>query len=947
MSETVSASLSGETLPTSLSLSMSAAGSVKASWAPVNFPALYQVYRSTSLSGPFTQISNTFNSETNIFGLLPLTEYFIRVDYTVGVNTFSSTVESITTLPDIQSPNLEAGDAQVALSWFAVVGATDYNILRSSDGGASFSTIASNFGSNTYVDTSASNDVLYFYKIEANFSGGFTRSSLISSGVTPGVVPLAPQGLIAENNGTGTEIELSWSRGEGVFRYAVYESTTPGVYTTPKFLTSNPYRLIISGLTEGQTYYYSIKAVNGTVESAFSNEVSIVAYRSPESPSVSYSTASEVLISWMVDSQAGTYDLYRSVDNYNYDLLVADLNTNSFLDTTIDNQKTYFYKYMVKTSSGIETSFSDESDPITLSSVPLVPQNLTITSSTSSEVRLEWVSTPSVSVYEVLRSPISGSGYVSLGVVPSTDTFYLDNSVSAGQDYFYVIRSLSITQVPSPYSNEVATSLTSGPSGLTVVDTEGDVDLNWTALSGAGSYEIYRSESLSGPFGLIGVAATNSYTDDSSLPSKEYFYKVYGVLSDDRKTMSSNTESLVVSGFLDFKVAVELLDRPISSSQSSSLSFNRTQTSYNPDDYDGVSQITFSIVASNADTSDRDVILLDSNDLVVGTITIPGSSFNTVSIESASLTMNSSLDIYKLAIEQTTIQNQVNVLSAKINIYQVDATRTKIFYPLLSTDASPTHEDLSGEVISTSDIGYNNFIESVKYLKETSTQSNLFNFNTWELESVVSSTNNAAGSLVLRNTNTSEDVLGSETVIESNDILLAKTYLNEGVTALSSANEGNEYELLLKCNENCDVGEVKVYKSGLWLKVKNLKRLRLYERLTHLKSGVSADETFSAERLNLNSADYFNPVFYHRSVTQDTNSSSVELNLYHHGDSSGNSNLNLQAQSNILADSDDLKLISTSAAFVPVDNDYYMLEVIPMSGTVDLLSSFIMIDVNP
>jgi len=42
----------------------------------------------------------------------------------------------------------------------------------------------------------------------------------------------------------------------------------------------------------------------------------------------------------------------------------------------------------------------------------------------------------------------------------------------------------------------------------------------------------------------------------------------------------------------------------------------------------------------------------------------------------------------------------------------------------------------------------------------------------------------------------------------------------------------------------------------------------------------------------------------------------------------------------------DEKQIDTSASFVPTNNDNYVLRLRPTSGSVDLISSFIMIDVN-
>lgn len=945
LSEVVSATLEGETLPTSLSLVRSQAGVVEAHWVPVEEAVSYQVYTSQNALGPFNLASSTFNSSVNLFGLLPLREYFVRVDYTFNTVTYSSTVESIYTLPDVQVPSVTPGDSQVGLSWSPSAGASSYNVFRSNDGGQSFSLLVSNFPTNTYTDSGVTNGDLYFYRLEANFAGPYTRQSSTSLGVTPGVVPLTPVGLIAENNGSGTAVDLSWSRVEGVNRYAVYESTTPGVYGTPKLETGSNYRLRVTGLSEGQVYYYSVKALNGSLESPFSNEVSVFTSRERVKPDALYSSPTEVEVSWPVDPQAGSYEVYRSVDDYKYERVATGLSVNQYIDSTVDNQKTYFYKYSVVTAANVESSLSAPSDPITLSSEPLAPQNLTVSEASLSEVRLEWSKSPNVDSYEILRSNTSGSGYLSLATVDSTNNFFVDSAVSSSQSYYYVVRSLTRSEVPSPFSNEASTILTVGPSGLAAVDSEGEVNLSWSTLPGVSSYQIYRAEEASGPFGRVGGSALESFSDSEVITAKSYYYKVYGVFLDGRKTLSSNTVNINVSGFLDFKVSVDLLDRPLASSQASSVVFNRTQTTYNPEDYDGVSSITFKVLASNADTVDREVLLLDSNDFIIGSVIVPQQTFDPILIESSTLTMNPSEDVYKLAIEQTTIDTQVNVLSAKMNIYQVDATKTKIYYPLLTTERPPTNEDLTGEILSTFQTGYQSYLESIIYKRETLNQSRLLAFNSWEIESLVSSTHGSSGSMVLRNLDTAEDIEGSETVIEQGLITVAKTYLNEGVSGLSPSNENDHYELLLRCNSRCESGEVKVYKSGLWLKLENLTQLRLHERLTHLKSGVGSDTDFTDERLSLDSNDFLSPTFYHRTITNESSSSSAELELVHHSDLFGSSNLTPQNSSLVLADFDQ-KQVATSSAFVPTDGDNYVLRLRPMSGSVDLVSSFIVIDVN-
>ncbi len=89
---------------------------------------------------------------------------------------------------------------------------------------------------------------------------------------------LDKQRLIPKNLqpiGKDKEIELSWSTVEGATTYNLYYSKTPSISKETAQKVSNiksPY--VLSGLTNGTTYYLAVTAIGGSGESDFSNEVS-------------------------------------------------------------------------------------------------------------------------------------------------------------------------------------------------------------------------------------------------------------------------------------------------------------------------------------------------------------------------------------------------------------------------------------------------------------------------------------------------------------------------------------------------------------------------------------------------------------------------------------------------------------------------------------------------
>src|SRR2546422_122498 len=75
---------------------------------------------------------------------------------------------------------------------------------------------------------------------------------------------------------------------------------------------------------------------------------------------------------------------------------------------------------------------------------------------------LSWNPSPSgVVSYNVYRGTQSGGSYQKLNSLPAPTTTYTDNSVLAGQTYFYVVTAVDSRNVESVHSNEVSTTIPS------------------------------------------------------------------------------------------------------------------------------------------------------------------------------------------------------------------------------------------------------------------------------------------------------------------------------------------------------------------------------------------------------------------------------------------------------------------------------------------------------
>jgi len=170
-----------------------------------------------------------------------------------------------------------AGNAQAALSWNAVSGATSYNVKRSTTSGGPYTTVAPGVTTPSYTNTGLTNGTTYYYVVSAvNAVGEGANSSQVSvtpsTGGTP-TVPAAPTGLTGTSG--NAQAALSWNAVSGATSYNVKRATTSGgPYTTVAPGVTTP-SYTNTGLTNGTTYYYVVSAVNAVGEGANSAQVSV------------------------------------------------------------------------------------------------------------------------------------------------------------------------------------------------------------------------------------------------------------------------------------------------------------------------------------------------------------------------------------------------------------------------------------------------------------------------------------------------------------------------------------------------------------------------------------------------------------------------------------------------------------------------------------------------
>lgn len=247
-------------------------------WNAVDGAAKYEVYRATSKNGTYTKMYTTTSTSYTNSTAVPGTTYYYKVKAICGKSSYGnsaySVVKSITC--DCARPTVTVkcneNTGKPVLSWKAVDGASKYYIYRSTDGGKTYKYWDST-SKTSYTNSGAEAGKTYYYKVKAvcgKSSYGNSTQSLAKSIVCDCAKPVLS---ITAVNG---KPKLSWNAVDGATKYWVYRSTDGKNFkyydTTTKLSYTN------MSTTAGTTYYYKLKAVNGSTNydaSALSNAVSL------------------------------------------------------------------------------------------------------------------------------------------------------------------------------------------------------------------------------------------------------------------------------------------------------------------------------------------------------------------------------------------------------------------------------------------------------------------------------------------------------------------------------------------------------------------------------------------------------------------------------------------------------------------------------------------------
>jgi hypothetical protein len=347
--------------------------------------------------------------------------------------------------PDKTIPQSEA----VQLEGGASGGLASYSYTWTPSTGLSDATIAQPLASpaSTTIYTLTVTDAL-----------GQTGSDTATVNVTVSI-PAAPSNLIATTAST-FQINLSWNDDattESGFSIERKLGAT-GAWSEIATVGANVTTYQNSGLLATRTYYYRVRAYNGSGNSAYSNEViavsSLTVPRTPGGVTAKAVDEKQINLSWSDNStdEFGFCIDRKTGDNGIWaELARVGENVTTYVDTSCSAATGYYYRLRSYNSNGY-SNYTGEVKATT-SALP-APGNLAAAPVFSTQIDLTW-SDNSINEtgFRIERKIGVGGSWTQIATVGANVTGYHNTGLTTGTTYYYRTRSYNSLGL-SFYSNE-------------------------------------------------------------------------------------------------------------------------------------------------------------------------------------------------------------------------------------------------------------------------------------------------------------------------------------------------------------------------------------------------------------------------------------------------------------------------------------------------------------
>ncbi|MBU2500248.1 Ig-like domain-containing protein [bacterium] len=258
--------------------------------------ATYTVYRGTAPGGPYTELAagvatSDYTDDTAVLGT---TYYYVVTAVDDSANESANSAEVFDTPVDTTAPaqaqNLTANGsldapATITVNWDDTTEPAEnfdhYNVYRALVANFGVAALVSSPTVSEGIDNTVSFNTNYYYWVTVvDDAGNESAEQIVGPAAAVNTTPPAVPADLVASDGAATEIVLNWTANTEVdcVGYGVYVNNaspaTDGTLINVPGAATDTYT--VTGLTTGVTYYFTIRASDGTNTSAPAAEISYV-----------------------------------------------------------------------------------------------------------------------------------------------------------------------------------------------------------------------------------------------------------------------------------------------------------------------------------------------------------------------------------------------------------------------------------------------------------------------------------------------------------------------------------------------------------------------------------------------------------------------------------------------------------------------------------------------
>jgi len=497
-------------------------GSYTVSWSAVTAATSYNAQESAN-GGAWTAVYAGSGTSVTLSGRAGGSYvYQVQACTSAGCGpwTSSATLGVRPALPTITVPSGTV-NGTYTVSWTVPVSATTFDVQESLNGGT-WTTIASATTA-TSISRPGTTSGSYTYQVDANNAygnRGWASSGAVTVNTSYGVVPSTPTSFTVPASSTTGSATLSWGAANSVTSYTVQQSTNGGASWSTVY-TGASTSAALSGLADG-SYTYQLQACNQYGCSPWVRGGTLTVLLPPPEPASITSPATSngpVPLSWAASATATSYTLQHAIYGATGWSTIYTGAATSFTQNETVTSAGWIYEVQACNSSGC-SAFRGVSGGTSVTIPPSSAPGLTVpASSNSGSYSVSWSAVTGAATY-TLQQRLNGGAWSTIQATSATS-----DSVSGegNGSYGYQVQACNAGGC-GPWSGTGTVSVSlipATPSGIEFpsgVYYPGSWTVNWSAVSGATSYTLQRTNTATNVVTTVYTGAGISAADSNATP---------------------------------------------------------------------------------------------------------------------------------------------------------------------------------------------------------------------------------------------------------------------------------------------------------------------------------------------------------------------------------------------------------------------------------------------